>query len=248
MKSDYPELSHQITMVLTFNDVTSERIMESCGLTHREYLALKGFSKKGPMRVDEMAKHLDIAKSTTSEACSVLSGMGYIAPSGKVSGQRARGYSITSLGRSAVALCEKAIAEGFDELLLCLPPKLRNILDTGILATAIAIDRADYNEGGFNLWSAYAENNSRFEQKVTKFAHLSQLTLREYRVLLLASEYEVGARPTDLCEKLLMKKTTAKSAVDSLVKKDLALRLPSPGDKRAVLVSVTSEGEGGLPW
>ena len=243
MKSEYPALSHQITMVLIFNDVTHECVMNSCALTHHEYLALKGFSKRKYLRVDDVAERLKTARSVSSEICASLCNMNYIAQIRKPGDKRGSGYTITDHGQLIIMRCEEAIADGFNELLDCLPLKLRGILDTGILATSIAIGRADYNDQGFNLWSAYAENNSQFEQSLKKITHMQQLSLTEYRVLLLAAEHERGIRLTDICKTLMLKKSTGASALDALIKKGLAHRAKYSLDKRATLLLITPKGE-----
>lgn len=195
------------------------------------------------MRVTDVAERLHIAPSTASQTCSALRSRLLLSSEAKETPGKDRMLSITDRGERRIINCETAIESGLDDLLTCLTPELRGILDGGILATAISIGRADYTVHGFNLNSAYAECNSRFESIVDKLTHSSNLALNEYRVLLLVGEQQTGLHPTDLSRILLLPKPTVTYVVKKLLGMKLIDRVKDRVDKRASLLFTNEAGE-----
>ncbi len=91
-------------------------------------------------------------------------------------------------------------------------------------------------------WQRTEELRCRFERALTRELGRLGLSLSTYLALEQLALHDGHLRITELAEEVRLSPSSASRVVDRLVRDDLAVRMPSPGDRRTVHGRITQRG------
>ncbi len=153
-----------------------------------------------------------------------------------------RWYAIGKQGNAVLRTCDRAVTTAYDEFFAPLSGSLRATLLSGSLVTSSYLGLTRMEGARYFAEYSVLEGILKNEQYIKKTTQAWNLTIGEYRVLLLLMEHPNVNTHKAMREYLVAHPSELSQWCKALIAKGLLVTAPNPADKRGVVFTATADG------